>query len=64
MKRNQEIRDYAKSKQVYLYELAEINGISYTALVHRLHKPLNGKDKAKYLSDIDQIALDKQADDN
>ena len=64
MKRNEEIREYAKSKQVFLYELAEINDISYTALVYRLRKILTDKQKAKYLSDIDRIALNKQADDN
>lgn len=64
MKRNQDIRDYAKSKQVFLYEIAEKNGISYTALVYRLHKVLTDKETKKYMSDIDEIALLNREDED
>lgn len=55
---NKEIKDLAKSKGVYLYEIACKLNISAEAFNHRLRKELTDAQRAEIISYIDEIAAE------
>lgn len=58
MKSNQIIRDYARSKGVYLYEVAEVLNISEPTITRRLRVEMSDDEKRDIIAIIDRIAVD------
>ena len=58
MKSNQIIRDYARSKGVYLYEIATACGISEPTITRRLRVELSDDEKRELFAVIDRIAVE------
>jgi uncharacterized tellurite resistance protein B-like protein len=57
IRKNADIRDYAKAKNVYLYEVAEQLGYSFsTAFTRDLQRELSADRKAEVIAIIDSIA--------
>ena len=55
-KANQDLKNYAKSKEVYLYEVAERMNIQDSNFSRMLRKPLEAKTKQTIIEIIDAIA--------
>lgn len=53
---NIDIRAYAKSKRVFMYEIAKALGISEMTLIRKLRQELSEPDKQYYIDLIDSIA--------
>lgn len=60
MLKNQEIRNIAKMKGVYLWEIAERLNMSEPSMTRKLRRELSDQDKAHVLTVIDEIAAAKQ----
>lgn len=60
MKTNQDIRDYAKSKGVRLWEIADKLGINDGNFSRRLRKELPDSEKQKLYAIIDNIVAEKK----
>ncbi len=56
---NNEIRLEAKRKKVTLWQVADRLGISEPTMTRKLRKELDGAEKARILSIIDEIASEK-----
>lgn len=59
MKSNQDIRDYAVSHKVLLWECAEKLGIADTTLSKKLRKELTEDKKAEIKAIIDDLAAER-----
>ena len=59
MKKNQKLREYAKSKDVKLWEIAVVLGIQDSALSRKLRKELSDTERDNILSIIDKVAESK-----
>lgn len=55
-KPNAELREYAKNKRVYLYEVANVYGITSNGLNARMHKPFTEDEAAEFREIVDRIA--------
>lgn len=55
--RNIEIKSYARSKNVYLWEIADKLGISDATMSRKLRYELSGEEKELIVSIIDEISL-------
>ena len=53
---NIDIRAYAKSKRVFMYEIAKALEISEMTLIRKLRQELSEPDKQYYIDLIDSIA--------
>ena len=53
---NQDIRGYAKTKNVYLYEIADALGISIETFQRRLRYEMPTDEKENLIRTIDKIA--------
>lgn len=58
---NRDLKDLAKSKKVYIYEIAEKCGISVETFQKRLRKPLTDAQRAEIINYIDEIATENAA---
>ena len=58
---NQLFRDYAKSKGVCTYEIAEKEGISESTLYRHLRREFSTAKLVKMISVVDQIAAERSA---
>lgn len=56
MNRNLDVRNYAKQKGVYLYEVAEVLGISEPTIMRWLRTELTDERKAAIVEAIDRVA--------
>lgn len=61
---NKDLKDLAKSKRVYIYEIAEKCGISVETFQKRLRKPLTDKQRAEIIGFIDEIAAENATNAN
>lgn len=59
MKKNQELREYAKNKDVKLWEVAEVLGINDGNFSRKLRKELSDTERDNVLSIIDKVAENK-----
>lgn len=59
MKSNQELREYAKSKGVYLWEMAEVIGVSDANFSRRLRRELSDHEKTIMFKVVDHVAAIK-----
>lgn len=53
---NKDIKDYAKQKKIYLYEVAEELCISEPALSRRFRKELNTQEKKEIMNIVDRLS--------
>ena len=60
MKKNQELREYAKNKDVKLWEVAEVLGINDGNFSRKLRKELTDTERDNILSIIDKVAENKR----
>lgn len=58
---NKDIKELARSKGVYLYEIACKLNISAEAFNHRLRKPLTDTQREEIIAFIDEIAAENAA---
>ena len=58
---NQDIRNYARIKGVFLYEVGKTLGISEPTITRKLRVELSKDEKAKIFQIIDAIAAEKAA---
>lgn len=58
MKANQEIRDYAKSKKVSLWQVADVFNVHETTFLRYLRKEFTEERKGEIRKIIDKIALE------
>ena len=58
---NQDIRNYARIKGVFLYEVGKALGISEPTITRKLRVELSKDEKAKIFQIIDAIAAEKAA---
>lgn len=56
MRNNQDIRKHARSKGVFLYEVADLLGISEPTMTRWLRRKLTNDRKATILNAIDRVA--------
>lgn len=59
MKKNQELREYARNKDVKLWEVAEVLGINDGNFSRKLRKELSDTERDNILSIIDKVAENK-----
>lgn len=59
---NQELRDYAESKNVYLWQIAGSMGVCEMTLLRWLRFPLPDDKKAAFIKAVDSIAGRKGGD--
>ena len=62
MKANRDIRDYAKIKGVFLWEIAEKVGISEPTITRRLRRELPIAEKKRFFEVINEIAAEKEGE--
>jgi|GEM_PF-460688 len=58
--KNQEIREAAKAKNIYLWQIAEKLGMQDSAFSRKLRRELSAAEKAKILAIIDELSAEKQ----
>ena len=58
--RNQDLRDYANSKKIYLWEVAEEIKLSPSKFSEVLRYELSTKEKEKYFEIIDRLAEEQK----
>lgn len=58
--RNQEIKNYAKEKNVFLWEIAEKFGVSDSNFSRRLRKEFSAHEKEKAIRYINEIAESRE----
>lgn len=56
---NKDIRNYAKEKGVFLWQVAEAMGISEPTMTRRLRSELSAEDKQTFMKSIDKLAEHK-----
>ena len=59
---NRELKDYIKSRGVYLWQVAAKLGVSDITFTKRLRFELSEKDKAKILAAAEELAKEKAED--
>lgn len=60
---NKAIREYAKKKKVWIWQIADAMGVSEATISRRLRHELSDYEKKKFTSAIDSIA-DGRGDEN
>lgn len=58
---NRDLKDLAKAKGVFIYEIAEKCGISVETFQKRLRKPLTEAQRTEIITFIDEIAAENAA---
>lgn len=53
---NKDIRSYAKEHGVFLWQVAQVMGISDPTMTRRLRTPLPEQDKQEFIRIIDELA--------
>lgn len=56
---NKDVRNYAKSKKVYLYQIADLLNVSESTFIKSLRKELNKETKESLFKIIDMIAKER-----
>lgn len=56
---NKDVRNYAKSKNVYLYQIAELLNVSESTFIKKLRKELDDETKESLFKIIDMIAKER-----
>lgn len=56
---NKDVRNYAKSKNVYLYQIAELLNVSESTFIKKLRKELDDETKESLFKIIDTIAKER-----
>lgn len=56
---NKDVRNYAKSKNVYLYQIAELLKVSESTFIKKLRKELDDETKESLFKIIDMIAKER-----
>ena len=56
---NKDVRNYAKSKKVYLYQIAELLNVSESTFIKRLRKEFDKETKESLFKIIDMIAKER-----
>lgn len=54
--KNTDVRQYAKSRSIYLWQIAEALGISEPTMTRRMRTELSEEDKHNMLAIIDELA--------
>lgn len=62
MNRNLDVRNYAKKKSVYLYEVAEVLNISEPTIMRWLRADLSDERKSELFKAIDTVAAQHTAE--
>lgn len=57
---NQEIRTAAKTKKIYLWQVAEKLGMQDSAFSRKLRRELTADEKAEIMSIIDELSAEEQ----
>ena len=57
---NSEVKDYAKKRRVYLWEVAVRLGVAETTLSRKLRVELPKKEKAEIMNTIDIISVERK----
>lgn len=57
---NKDVRNYAKSKNVYLYQIAESLNVSESTFIKKLRKELDDETKESLFAIIDMIAKERE----
>ena len=58
---NKDLRDYAKSKGVFFWQIARFLGFSEPTMTRRLRTELSPEDKQNYIRIIDELASAKKS---
>lgn len=61
MKANKEIREHAKNKGIFLWEIAEIVGVNDGNFSRKLRRELSESEKQEIIKIIDELAEKKAA---
>lgn len=56
---NKDVRNYAKSKKVFLYQIAELLNVSESTFIKSLRKEQNKETKESLFNIIDMIAKER-----
>jgi hypothetical protein len=56
---NKDVRNYAKSKNVYLYQIAESLNVSESTFIKKLRKELDDETKESLFKIINEIAKER-----
>lgn len=56
---NKDVRNYAKSKNVYLYQIAELLNVSESTFIKKLRKELDDETKKSLFKIIDMIVKER-----
>lgn len=56
---NKDVRNYAKSKKVYLYQIAELLNVSESTFIKKLRKELDDETKKSLFKIIDMIVKER-----
>lgn len=56
---NKDLRNYAKSKKVYLYQIAELLNVSESTFIKKLRKELDDETKKSLFKIIDMIVKER-----
>lgn len=57
---NKDVRNYAKSKKVFLYQIAELLNVSESTFIKSLRKEQNKEPKESLFKIIDMIAKERE----
>ena len=57
-KKNMEIREYAREKKVYLWEIGQKLGVNAFTMTRRMRSELSDDQKARIIAIIDEIATE------
>lgn len=57
---NKDVRNYAKSKKVYLYQIAELLNVSESTFIKRLRKEFDKETKESLFKIIDMISKERE----
>lgn len=57
---NKDVRNYAKSKKVFLYQIAELLNVSESTFIKSLRKEQNKETKESLFKIIDMIAKERE----
>lgn len=58
---NKDLRDYAKEKGVFFWQIANFLGFSESSMTRRLRTELSPEDKQNYIRIIDELANAKES---
>ena len=59
---NMDLRQKAKEKGVFFWQIAKVMGVSEPTMTRRLRSELLEQEKQKYLSIIDKLSAEKRAE--